>query len=213
MSRHGERKKEPFVVGICGGTASGKSELSASIVSEWRDSITYLQLDRYYCDLSHLSADVRAATNFDHLDALDTDLLAKHLHELKSGREVMVPGYDFTTHTRCPGEVMSSNKVILLEGILIFAEEKLLELMDAKIFIDEEEGVRLRRRVERDVKERGRTREEVMSQYEDTVRPMHDMFVEPSKGKADLILNSSRNTVALGVIKELLRREIQDREV
>ena len=185
-----EDSAERIIVGVAGGTGSGKTTVSHAILDRvGRDQIAYLQHDSYYRDRSHVPLEERAKANFDHPDALESELLAQHLSSLKAGQAVEVPVYDFTTHTRETRTVtVAPRKVILVEGILIFAERALRELMDIKVFVDTDADIRFIRRLQRDITERGRTVESVIRQYTETVRPMHLEFVEPSKRYADVIV-------------------------
>jgi uridine kinase len=179
-----------IIIGVAGGTGSGKTTVSQAILDRvGRDQIAYLQHDSYYRDRSHLPPEERAKANFDHPDALESELLAQQLRALKAGQAVRVPVYDFTTHTRTAETVrVEPRKVILVEGILIFAEKPLRDLMDIKVFVDTDADVRFIRRLQRDLTERGRTVESVIRQYTETVRPMHLEFVEPSRRYADVII-------------------------
>jgi uridine kinase len=180
----------PVIVGIAGGSASGKTTLAKRIIEILgEDHISFIGHDSYYKNLDHLSMEDRAKNNFDHPDSLDTALLIKHLQLLKAGKTIQVPTYDFNTHTRTMvSTTIEPRKVILVDGILIFAESELVQLMDLKIFVDTDDDIRLIRRIQRDTIERGRTTESIIEQYLRTVRPMHDLYVEPSKRKADIIL-------------------------
>jgi uridine kinase len=182
--------KRPIVVGVAGGTASGKTTVSEAILERvGREHIAYIQHDSYYRDLSHLPLEERARLNFDHPDALENELLVSHLEQLLAGQGVDVPVYDFTTYIRT-GETrrVEPKRIILVEGILIFVDKVLRELMDVKIYVDTDADLRLIRRLQRDIAERGRSVESVIRQYMDTVRPMHLEFVEPSKRYADVII-------------------------
>ena len=185
-----ESSTKHIVIGVAGGTGSGKTTVSQAILDRVGiDRIAYLQHDSYYRDRSQVPPEERAAANFDHPDALESELLAHHLASLKAGHAVQVPVYDFTTHTREARTVaVEPRKVVLVEGILIFAEKALRELMDIKVFVDTDSDVRFIRRLQRDINERGRTMESVIRQYTETVRPMHLEFVEPSKRYADVII-------------------------
>jgi uridine kinase len=201
----GDRKHstERIIVGVAGGTGSGKTTVSQAILDRvGRDRIAYLQHDSYYRDRSHVPLEERARANFDHPDALESELLAQHLASLKAGLPVEVPVYDFTTHTRETRTVtVAPRKVILVEGILIFAERALRELMDIKVFVDTDADIRFIRRLQRDITERGRTVESVIRQYTETVRPMHLEFVEPSKRYADVIVpEGGFNVTAIDMI-------------
>ena len=199
---------ERIIVGVAGGTGSGKTTVSQAILDRvGRDRIAYLQHDSYYRDRSHVLPEERAKANFDHPDALESELLAQHLASLKAGEPVEVPVYDFTTHTRETRTVsVAPRKVILVEGILIFAERALRELMDIKVFVDTDVDIRFIRRLQRDITERGRTVESVIRQYTETVRPMHLEFVEPSKRYADVIIpEGGFNLTAIDMIVARVR--------
>lgn len=186
--REGSEKR--IIIGVAGGTGSGKTTVSQTILDRvGPDRIAYLQHDSYYKDRSHLPPEERANVNFDHPDSLESELLAQHLRSLKQGQAVEVPLYDFTTHTRKAETTrVETRKVILVEGILIFVEKALRDLMDIKVFVDTDADIRFIRRLQRDITERGRTVESVIGQYTETVRPMHLEFVEPSKRYADIII-------------------------
>ncbi|KAJ1413004.1 P-loop containing nucleoside triphosphate hydrolase protein [Ochromonadaceae sp. CCMP2298] len=202
----------PVVVGIAGGSASGKTTLARAIINALgEEHVSFLGHDSYYKELSHLSMDERASNNFDHPDALDTSLMITHLMELKQGKTVQVPIYDFATHTRTAAtESLTPRRIIILDGILIFAEPELLPLMDMKIFVDTDDDIRLIRRIQRDIKERNRSVDSVMEQYVNTVRPMHQLYVEPSKRGADIIVPAGQGiqTVALDMCVSRLREII-----
>jgi uridine kinase len=194
---------DPVVIGVAGGTGSGKTTVAQEILKRaGTERISIIQHDAYYKDLSDLLPAQRAMQNFDHPDALDNDLLIVHLQELKAGRAVEVPVYDFTTHIRTrETRRVEPHRVILLEGILIFADEALRRLMDVKIYVDTDADIRFIRRLERDLAERGRTMESVIHQYLATVRPMHQEFVEPSKRYADVIIpEGGFNQVAIDMV-------------
>jgi len=179
-----------IIIGVAGGTGSGKTTVSEAILDRvGRERITYIQHDSYYKDLGHFPLEERHRINFDHPDALDTNLLVEHLARLQASSPVEVPIYDFTTHTRrTETRRVEPRGVTLVEGILIFADKGLRELMDIKIFVDTDADIRFIRRLQRDITERGRTMESVVHQYLETVRPMHLEFVEPSKRYADIII-------------------------
>jgi len=183
---------KPFIVGIAGGTGSGKTTLAKKIAETLgNDTVTLIDADSYYRDLSHLSLHQRHQINFDHPDALDTPLLIEHIKTLKQGFSIKKHIYDFTIHTRTEETVTVAPKpVILIEGILIFALEDLCRLFDLKVFMDEDDDIRLLRRIQRDINERGRSIEMVAEQYLQNVRPMHEKFVEPSKKAADIVTRS-----------------------
>lgn len=200
---------QPIVcVGVAGGTGSGKTTVADVIVQRiGAHRIAHLQHDAYYRDLSAADPQTIATHNFDHPDALESDLLARHLTLLKSGHAVDVPLYDFTRHVRTPfTRRVEPRRVILLEGILILAEPALRNLLDIKIFVDTDADIRIFRRIRRDMEQRGRTFESIRDQYYKTVRPMHQQFVEPSKRWADLIIpEGGNNRVALDLILAKLR--------
>ncbi len=195
---------KPFVIGVAGGSGSGKTTMVEKLLNRGGgDRILLLQHDAYYRDLSHLSPKERDEVNFDHPDSLETELLVEHLKRFIEGEErVAVPRYDYSQHVRFSEMQMEESKpIILVEGILVFQDYSLRQLMDLKIFVDTDSDLRFIRRMERDVVERGRTRESVVQQYLTTVKPMHDQFVEPSKRYADIIINENRaNPVALNII-------------
>jgi uridine kinase len=195
--------QRPFIIGVAGGTGSGKTTVSRSIqAAVGAERIAYLEHDSYYNDHSHLSPEERAHCNYDHPDSLDTPLLVRHLHALCRWEAVEVPIYDFATHTRTPRtQSVSPAPIILVEGILLFSEKELREMMDMRFYVDTDADVRFIRRLHRDVEERGRTLESVITQYMETVRPMHLEFVEPSKRYADIIIpEGGNNRVAMEMI-------------
>ena len=199
---------EPVVVGVAGGTGSGKTTVAAEILRRaGTDHISIMQTDAYYKDLSDLPMAQRAMQNFDHPDALDNELLIAHLKELKAGRPVEVPVYDFTTHARTTRTLrVEPHRVILLEGILIFSDPALRQLMDVRIYVDTDADIRFIRRLQRDIAERGRTMESVIHQYLATVRPMHQEYVEPSKRHASVIIpEGGFNEVAMEMISARIR--------
>jgi uridine kinase len=195
------------VIGIAGGSGSGKTTLAQAIYEAIGDEhITYIAHDNYYKDLTHLSMKERDERNFDHPDALDTALLVEHIKSLKRGENVSIPSYDFATHTRRKNwELLPTRPIVLVEGILIFADTALFNLMDMKIFVDTDDDIRLIRRIERDTTERGRTISGVIEQYMATVRPMHIEFVEPSKRNADIIVPVGLNNVAVDLVVSRLK--------
>jgi uridine kinase len=209
----------PLVIGIAGGSGSGKTTLARLILERvGKDRIAYLPHDAYYKDLRDLPLNQRATINFDHPDSLDTDLLIQHVRDLKEYRPVDLPVYNFKTHTRTAETIrIEPQPVIMVEGILIFAEAQLRPLFDVKVFVDTDSDLRLIRRLERDISERGRTTEAVIRQYLATVRPMHMEFVEPSKRYADVIIpEGGLNAVAMEMVvarlESLLRGDAKDRQ-
>jgi uridine kinase len=198
----------PVVIGVAGGTASGKTTVVQRIVESLGDMhVTVLEHDRYYRDRGDLRFEERAALNYDHPDALETDLMVRHVKDLRAGRVIEAPVYDFTMHARKPvTETVHARRAIIIEGILIFADAPLRDLMDIKVFVDTDADTRFIRRLQRDVAERGRTMESVIDQYLNTVKPMHFEFVEPTKRYADIIVpQGGHNTVAIDLLLGLLR--------
>ncbi len=196
-------RNRPLVIGVAGGTGSGKTTVSRVIRKRvGMERIAYLQHDSYYKDLSHLSQAERDRVNFDHPDSLDSALLVDHLQQLLAGHTIRIPNYDFASHTRMSTTTkIPSKSVILVEGILIFVEPALRDLFDMKIFVDTEGDVRFIRRLSRDIKQRGRSTESVIKQWLSTVKPMHEKFVEPSKQWADIIIpRGGRNSVATDLV-------------
>jgi uridine kinase len=209
---------KPVVIGIAGGTGSGKTTVAHVILERvGANSIAFLPHDAYYKDLRHLPPAQRRLVNFDHPDSLETELLVAHLKALRNWESVEIPIYDFTKHSRTDKTLLiEPQPVILVEGILIFAEPDLLEMFDVKIFVDTPDDIRFIRRLQRDILERGRSVESVIHQYQTTVRPMHLEFVEPSKREADMIIpEGGLNTVAMDMvvarIEALLPKESNDK--
>lgn len=202
------RAKRPVTIGVAGGTGSGKTTVSNQILDRvGHKHIAYLPHDAYYKDLSYLSAEERAQINFDHPDSLDTDLLVEHIKQLQQNQAVEIPTYDFTRHMRREEtESVGPQPIVLVEGILIFAEPDLRSLFDIKIYVDTDADIRFIRRLKRDITERGRTADSVIEQYLATVRPMHLKFVEPSKRYADVIVpEGGFNWVAIDMIADRIR--------
>ena len=198
-----------MIIGVAGGTGSGKTTVSEAILDRvGRDRIAYLQHDSYYRDRSHLPPEERAEVNFDHPDALETELMVEHLKAMQQGRAVEVPVYDFTRHVRKEEtRTLRPRPVVLVEGILVLAEESLRRQMDVKLYVDTDADLRFIRRLRRDISERDRTLDSVVEQYLDDVRPMHLEFVEPSKRYADLIIpEGGFNTVALDAVVAQVER-------
>lgn len=200
---------KPMLIGIAGGTGSGKSTFAQGLKNLFPEDITIISYDNYYKVQDHLTMEERVKTNYDCPDALDTDLLVKHLRQLLAGECVEVPIYDFCIHTRC-SEVtcLCPTAVIIVDGILTFHDERLRELFDIKIYADADADERILRRLRRDVTERGRDIDGVINQYVSTVKVMHGIYVEPTKKYADLIINGGRNKVALDVIAARIKRKL-----
>ncbi|MEJ7601477.1 MAG: uridine kinase [Kofleriaceae bacterium] len=195
--------QRPLVVGIAGGTGSGKTTVAHKLAAAMpAGRCTTIEHDAYYRDQAHMSAEERAKINYDHPASLESDLLAEHLRELRAGRGVEIPIYDFANHTRrTETRPVQATRVVIVEGILVFTEPALREQLDIKIFVDTDSDIRLIRRIRRDIEQRGRTFQSVRDQYYATVRPMHLEHVEPSKRWADLIVpEGGDNKVALDVL-------------
>ena len=197
-----------MIIGISGGTGSGKTTVATSILESVNaGDVVFIQQDSYYRNLKDLPLDYKQAVNFDHPDALDNDLLVHHIRRLKAGYAVELPIYDFKTHSRLTETLHVEPKpIIIVEGILIFSDARILEEMDIKIFVDTPDDIRFIRRLRRDIAERGRTAESVIEQYLATVRPMHIQFVEPSKRYADVIIpEGGHNLVSIDLISVKIR--------
>ncbi len=196
-----------LTIGIAGGTGSGKTTLTDNIVTAFGKDVSVIHHDSYYKAHNELSYEERCRLNYDHPDSFDTPLLLKHLRALKSGRAIEAPVYDYTVHNRSKEtELIKPARVLIVEGILIYAEPELCRELDIKLFVDTDADVRILRRIVRDVKKRGRTLDSVIEQYLTTVKPMHEEFVEPSKRRADIIIpEGGRNTVALEMVLERIR--------
>jgi uridine kinase len=197
-----------MIIGICGGTGSGKTTVANRILeSVSKDEVVFLQQDSYYRNLDDMPLDFRNKINFDHPDAIDNDLLVEHLCTLKRGEAAELPIYDFKNHSRRPETLHTEPQpIIIVEGILIFADQRLLDAMDIKVYVDTPDDIRFIRRLRRDIAERGRTVESVIEQYVTTVRPMHMQFVEPSKRYADVIIpEGGHNLVSVQLISGRIR--------
>ena len=198
----------PLVIGVAGGSGSGKTTVVRRIVeSIGDDQVTVLEHDRYYRDRNDLRLEERAALNYDHPDSLETDLLVHHVHDLRAGRAIEAPRYDFARYARHgQTETIAPRRAIIVEGILIFTDPALRALMDVKVFVDTDDDTRFIRRLQRDTSARGRTVQSVIDQYLETVKPMHLEFVEPSKRYADVIIpRGGHNTVAIDMLLTLIR--------
>ena len=201
-----------LVIGIAGGTGSGKTTLMENLIREFRDVVTVLSHDNYYKRHDDMTYEERCRLNYDEPDALETDLMARHLDALRRGETIDCPVYDFTVHNRSDKTVaIVPRKVIIVEGILIFENKPLRDLMDIRIFVDTDADVRLCRRILRDVTQRGRTLQSVLQQYQETVKPMHEKYVEPSKKFADIVVpEGGNNLVALDMIMGRIRRHLEE---
>ena len=201
-------RRRPVILGVAGGSGSGKSTVVRALVRSLGDDVaSVIRHDWYYRDLVHLPLEQRSSVNFDHPDSLETELLVGHLRGLLAGDTIQAPTYDFSTHTRGEGTVtVRPTPAIVLDGILVLAHAELREIMDLAVFVDTEPDIRLIRRLRRDTGERGRTSESVLEQYEKTVRPMHLEFVEPSRRYADLTIHEGGfNRVAVDLVTDRMR--------
>lgn len=193
---------KPILIGIAGGTGSGKSTFTNRIKDAFGDRVSMLYHDNYYKAHDEMPFEERKKLNYDHPDAFDTELLIEHIKALKSGQSIICPTYDYSKHNRAKNTItVEPRKVILIEGILTLCDSRLRDLMDIKIFVDADADERILRRVLRDTKERGRDIENIIDQYLTTVKPMHYLYVEPTKSYADLVVNSGLNNVAFEVMK------------
>ena len=201
-----------LVIGIAGGTGSGKTTLMKNLIEEFRDDVTILSHDNYYKRHDDLTYEERCGLNYDEPAALETDLMAYHLDQLRQGKAIDCPVYDFTQHNRSVETIrIEPRKVIIVEGILIFENQPLRDLMDIRVFVDTDADVRLCRRIKRDVNKRGRSLESVLTQYQETVKPMHEMYVEPSKKYANIIVpEGGKNFVALDMIRGRIQRHLEE---
>lgn len=201
-----------LVIGIAGGTGSGKTTLMKNIIANFNDSITVLSHDNYYKRHDELPFEERCKLNYDEPAALETDLMAHHLELLRNGQAIDCPVYDFTLHNRSDETIhVEPKNVIIVEGILIFENKELRDLMDIKIFVDTDADIRLCRRVKRDVTKRGRSLESVLEQYQQTVKPMHEKYVEPSKKFANIIVpEGGKNQIALDMIMRQIQHHLKE---
>lgn len=199
-----------LTIGFCGGTGSGKTTLADRVINAVGGDAVLVSMDCYYKDNKHLPFEERVKINYDHPNAFDTDLLISHIKDLKEGKSIVRPTYDFSRHVRAEEWAkLDSAKVIIVEGILLFECKELVDMLDIKIFVDTDADVRILRRLVRDVKERGRNLDSVVNQYLTTVKPMHERFVEPSKRLADVIVpEGGHNDVAFNMIIDTIKRKI-----
>lgn len=201
-----------MVIGIAGGTGSGKTTLTERISHQFQDEVTVIKHDDYYKRHDDMTYEERSRLNYDHPDAFETELLIQHIKLLKEGKSIQCPIYDYTIHNRGNDtKEIRATKVIILEGILIFTDKRLCDLMDIKIFVDTDADVRIIRRIKRDVAERARSLDSVINQYLSTVKPMHEQYVEPSKKNADIIvLEGGHNLVAMDMITNKVQRFLDE---
>ena len=200
-----------LVIGIAGGSGSGKTTLLKNIIQTFGPAITVISHDNYYKRHDEMTYEERCKLNYDEPDALETDLMVKQLQQLREGQEILCPVYDFTVHNRSDETILiKPERVIIVEGILIFENEDLRKLMDIKIFVDADADIRICRRIKRDVNKRGRSLESVITQYQETVKPMHEKYVEPSKKYADIVVpEGGKNLVALAMIQGYISRYLE----
>lgn len=203
--------KDILVIGIAGGSGSGKTTLLKNIIETFGPVITVLSHDNYYKRHDELTYEERCKLNYDEPAALETDLMVRQLQELREGKEILCPVYDFTIHNRSDETIcIKPERVIIVEGILIFENKALRDLMDIKIYVDADADVRICRRIKRDVNKRGRSLESVIIQYQETVKPMHEKYVEPSKKYADIVVpEGGKNLVALAMIQGYISRYLE----
>ncbi len=207
---------KPIIIGICGGTGSGKSTVARAIFESLPETnISIIEQDAYYKDQTHLEMEDRVKTNYDHPLAFDTDLLIKHIQTLSTGCGIDKPIYDFSQYTRSTDTVrVESRDIIIIEGIMIFEDKRLRDIMDIKIFVDTDADIRIIRRITRDIRERGRTLECVIGQYLSTVKPAHEQFIEPTKKFADLIIpEGGYNKVAIDIMVAKVKSIITEKTV
>ncbi|MCQ2770548.1 MAG: uridine kinase [Clostridia bacterium] len=199
-----------IIIGIAGGTGSGKTTLANRIINQFKDQIAVVHHDNYYKSHTNLTYEERTKLNYDHPDSFDTDLMVEDVKKLKSGSEIKCPVYDFTVHNRSDEFIIIQPKpIILVEGLLILSDPSLRELMDIKIFVDTDADIRLIRRIRRDMIERERSLDSILGQYMETVKPMHDLYIEPSKRYADVIIQEGGgNDVAFDMITHRLEAHI-----
>lgn len=201
---------DTVIIGIAGGTGSGKSTFTNRLRDAFQDDVAVLYYDNYYRVQDDIPFEERKKVNYDHPDAFETELLLEQLKELKEGRAIECPVYDFSLHNRSDEVVrVEPKRVILLEGILVLADERLRELLDIKVYVEADADERILRRVIRDVKERGRDIEGVAEQYLTTVKPMHYLYVEPTRAMADIVINSGKNPVAFEIVKNNIEKIIK----
>ena len=200
-----------LVIGIAGGSGSGKTTLLQNIIETFGPAITVISHDNYYKRHDEMTYEERCKLNYDEPAALETDLMVRQLEALRNGQEILCPVYDFTVHNRSDETIrIKPERVIIVEGILIFENKELRDLMDIKIFVDTDADIRICRRIKRDVNKRGRSLESVINQYQDTVKPMHEKYVEPSKKYADIVVpEGGKNLVALAMIQGYISRYLE----
>ncbi|GAB6880635.1 uridine kinase [Halorubrum gandharaense] len=203
-----------FVIGIAGGTGAGKTTVSRLVTRNVEESVTRIPIDNYYEDLSHLDFEERQNVNYDHPSAFEWDLLREHLEALLEGQTIQMPQYDFEIHNRADERVeVEPTDVIVIEGILALYDEEITEMLDLRLYVEADADVRILRRIQRDVIDRGRDLEGVIDQYLSTVKPMHEQFIEPSKKHADLIIPEGANSVAVNLLEQKVQAEVDGEAV
>ena len=210
--REGEHR--PIFIAIAGGSGSGKTTIARSVVDlVGRDKVIYIQQDAYYRDQAHLTLEDRAKINYDHPDSFELDLMGRHLEALRDGLAIERPVYNFESHTRTAETItLAPEPAVIVEGILVLSDPELRDRFDLRVYIDTDADLRLMRRLRRDILERGRTVDSVLAQYERTVRPMHDRFVEPSKRYADIIIPEGINQGAIGTVSLMIQHFLDRKE-
>lgn len=203
--------KKPFVIGIAGGSGSGKTTFAKRLKQRFPDQIAMVSCDNYYLAREEMPLEERKKQNYDSPDAFEFDLMIGQIQALKNGEDILCPVYDFTLHTRS-NEVLpiAAKPVILIDGILIFSEPKLRELMDMRIYVETDADERILRRVRRDMRERGRDLDGIIAQYLATVKPMHNTYVEPTKAYADIIINGGKNNTAYDLVKNKIQKLLEE---
>ena len=200
-----------IIIGIAGGTGSGKSTFTNRLRDRFGDNITVIYHDNYYKRHDDIPFEERKKLNYDHPDALETDLLIEHIKRLRNGESIECPVYDYTVHNRSDKTVrIDPRKIILIEGILLLADPRLRSLLDIKIYVEADADERILRRIPRDVKERGRDIDNIVEQYLTTVKPMHYLYVEPTRATADIVINSGMNDVAFDIVQSKIRLMLED---
>ena len=210
-----EKRPDPkcIIIGVAGGTGSGKSTFTNRLKEEFGDRVTVIYHDNYYRRQDGVPFEERTKVNYDHPDSLETDLLVRHLRELRHGRPVQCPVYDYTVHNRSDKTMAAlPNKVIIVEGILVLQDERLRDMMDIKIYVEADADERILRRALRDMEERGRDLRGIIDQYLTTVKPMHYLYVEPTRAKADIVINSGRNDVAFDMVRAKILQLLSEEE-
>ena len=210
---HYLKTMDTVIIGIAGGTGSGKSTFTNRLKERFGDDISVLYFDNYYRRRDDIPLEMRRTINYDHPDAFETQMLIGHIRDLKAGREVLCPVYDFTVHNRSDRTILvRPARVVIVEGILVLQNDELRSLLDIKIFVEADADERILRRILRDVKERGRDIEGIARQYLETVKPMHYIYVEPTKALADIVINSGKNDVAFNLIQSRIAQLLKQEE-